>query len=274
MRAIVTRASALRSRVVSGHRYSRLAPKPLSRNQIMRIRQDIERVHRPDAIATSAGGSQRENGVPVHPAPRSRLRTLFPWVWALGLWGAVIAAGCLALVAPANSPGARGRSVPDWPQNCVIPIDGRHPTLLMFLHPLCPCSSASIDELREIAARCGDRARLHAVMLRTDSLERAGACVVERSLADVPGIQIWQDKGGAVARRFGVLTSGHVLLYDPSGRLTFSGGITPFRGHRGDNLGKSALLAAILNDRCDRAPTPVFGCPLFDFQPTVAEEDR
>jgi hypothetical protein len=156
----------------------------------------------------------------------------------------------------------------------MIPIDGRHPTLLIFLHPLCPCSSASIDELKEIVGRCGDHVRLHAVVLRTDSLVREGAGKIERSLAEVPGARIWPDAGGALARRFGVLTSGHVLLYDPSGRLTFSGGITPSRAHRGDNFGRSAILAAILGDPSDRGSAPVFGCPLFDFQPAGAREAR
>jgi hypothetical protein len=241
---------------------------------MMCTRQDIERVHRPDAIVTSAAGSRRESDVPVRSRPGSRLRALFPWVCALAVWGAVIAAGCLVLEAYATSPGARGRSLPDWPQNCVVSNDGRHPTLLIFLHPQCPCSSASIDELKEIVERCGDRARLHAVVLRTDALEREGVADIERSLADVRGIRIWPDQGGALARRFGVFTSGHVLLYDSSGRLTFSGGITPTRAHRGDNLGRSAILSAILGVSSDRGSTPVFGCPLFYIQPSVAEEAR
>ena len=37
-----------------------------------------------------------------------------------------------------------------WPQDSVIPLDGRRSDALMFLHPFCPCSSASVDELSEI----------------------------------------------------------------------------------------------------------------------------
>ena len=159
-----------------------------------------------------------------------------------------------------------GRALSDWPRGTVIPLDHRHPTLLIFLHPLCPCSSASVDELEELVRRTGDRVGLHAVVLRTASLQTEGSGDVERSLADVPAIKIWQDMDGAEARRFGVLTSGHVLLYEPGGRLIFSGGITRSRGHRGDNFGRSALLAAIHGERIDRGSIPVFGCPLFDFQ--------
>ena len=106
------------------------------------------------------------------------------------------------------------------------------------------------------------------------SRDGEGARVIERGLANVPGITIWHDGGGSLARRFGVLTSGHVLLYDSSGRLIYSGGITASRGHRGDNFGRSALLAAILGAPPSRGSNPVFGCPLFEFQPDEAEEAR
>ena len=256
---------------------TRLASDAFPREQMMCSQQDIEQVHRPDAIVASAPiatKTRHERDAPIYSAAGCRLRALYPWICALAGWGAVIAAGCTVLEVYATSPGAAGRSLADWPQNCVIPIDGRHPTLLIFLHPLCPCSSASIAELSEVVGRHGDRVRPHAVVLRTDALEREGAGLIERSLADVPGITTWHDDGGALARRFGVLTSGHVLLYDRSGRLTFSGGITASRGHRGENFGKSALVAAILGDPCDRSALPVFGCPLFEFQSNVAEEAR
>ena len=234
---------------------------------------DMERVHRPDAIANGAAGSRRENENPAQFGRGIRLRA-----FAVGLrthrlghldrrWRS--GAGSIRDLA-----GARGGSLPDWPRDCVIPIDGTHPTLLIFLHPHCPCSSASVDELREIIGRCGDRVRAHAVVLRTDSLEREGAGVIERSLESVPGIQIWKDTDAFLARHFGVLTSGHVMLYGPSGHLIYSGGITPSRGERGDNFGRSAVLAAILGDSFNRSSIPVFGCPLFDLDPTAAQEAR
>lgn len=255
---------------------TRRSPEPFPRDQMMNARQDTEPVHRPDSIIASAASAtvaRHEEDGSVRSRPVSRLHALIPWVCALAGWAAVIAVGLMVLEAYATSPGARGRSLVDWPQSCVIPIDGEHPTLLIFLHPLCPCSSASIDELNEIVARYGDRVRMHAVVLRTVTLEKRGAGAIERSLAAVPGMKIWNDNGGALAHRFGVLTSGHVLLYDSAGRLTYSGGITPTRGHRGNDSGKSAISEAILGAQFDRSPTPVFGCPLFEFRPTIAEEE-
>ena len=68
-----------------------------------------------------------------------------------------------------------------------------------------------------------DRVAVHLVSLHTDYLERSG-----RERVDPPGVTSWDDAGGKLAQRFGVLTSGHVLLYDTDGRLLYSGGITPF----------------------------------------------
>jgi hypothetical protein len=70
------------------------------------------------------------------------------------------------------------------------------------------------------------------------------------------------DVGGAEASRFGARTSGYVLLYDASGKLTFQGGITGSRGHAGENIGRRTLQRIL-----DAEPGPmhehaVYGCAL------------
>jgi hypothetical protein len=202
----------------------------------------------------------------------SRMHALLPWVCLLAAWVTAVAAGCAALAAYAAAPGAMGQTLRDWPPNSVIPLDKDRPTLLMSLHPLCPCSSASVDELCELVGRCRNRVSAHVLILRTPSLNRERGARFDRSLASVPEITTWDDESGALSRRFGVLTSGHVLLYDPGGRLLYSGGITPARGHRGDNAGRTAVLAEILGEPCERPGTPTFGCPLFESQPPLNGE--
>jgi hypothetical protein len=204
----------------------------------------------------------------------SRFQSLFPWIFLVTVWAVAIAAGVVVLQAYATSPGASGRALPHWPQDSGIPLDGRRPTLLLFLHPACPCSRASVDELDALFSLCRDRVTAYVVRLRTPSLDRQGEHALDRSSGRCEGITIWDDDGGALARRFGVLTSGHVLLYDARGRLLFSGGITPARGHGGDSSGRSAVVAGILGARLDRATTPVFGCPLFEPGPVQKAEVR
>jgi hypothetical protein len=198
----------------------------------------------------------------------------FPWICLIGVWGMAVSGGCLILQTYAASPGAPVQPPAAWPDRRVIPLDARRPTLLMFLHPLCPCSSASVDELSEILARSANRVAAHAVILRTSSKTLEAGPRIDGSLSELPGLTIWYDEGGALARRLGVRTSGHVLLYDLRGRLLYSGGITPARGHRGDNYGRAAVLAEIFGKAADGCSLPAFGCPLFDSQPEPAAEAR
>jgi hypothetical protein len=214
-------------------------------------------------LAAGSGDAFDGWGLPL------RMASSHGWGILMLFWALALAAGFLGLTAYANRPGEAGPSPRDWPWDCVIPLDGRRPTLVMFLHPLCPWSRASIDELAEVIARTKDRVAVNAVLLRAHSLENEGV-----DLNGLPSITSWDDNDGTLARRFGVLTSGHVLLYDPGGRLLYSGGITASRGHRGENLGRSALLAAILGAARDSGRIPVFGCPLFEPRKTRTELPR
>jgi hypothetical protein len=122
-------------------------------------------------------------------------------------------------------------------------------------------------------SRAAGRVSAHALLLLPAHLpERWRGSAIEQDLAVLPDVVTYQDRGGGEARRFGVATSGHVLLYDAQGRLTYSGGITSARGHRGDNYGRDAVLAQILGKERDRPGNPVFGCPLATPQPPVMEE--
>ena len=87
------------------------------------------------------------------------------------------------------------------------------------------------------------------------------------SAQQIPDVDVRIDYQGEMAARFGAQTSGHVVLYDDSGRLVFSGGITAARGHEGDNLGANTIVSLIKGDKSGNDQSPVFGCPL-----TSAEE--
>src|SRR2546421_7651309 len=53
-----------------------------------------------------------------------------------------------------------------WPAQSTLIRDARRPTLLMFLHPHCPCSRASLAELSVLASECRDRAAFQVVVVR------------------------------------------------------------------------------------------------------------
>ena len=187
---------------------------------------------------------------------------------ALSLWGLTVGTSFLLLGQYHARPGDPGSPAEHWPVEAALRPQGAGSQLLLFIDPRCPCSRASLSELAHVSAQCQGRFTPVVVLVKTDQLpqgwSRSG---LDRAIAAVPGIQLWDDRLGEETRRFGVTTSGHVLLFDPRGDLRFSGGITPSRGHEGDCYGRDALIGLILGKPgTDRKP-PVFGCPVVD--PTV-----
>jgi hypothetical protein len=87
---------------------------------------------------------------------------------------------------------------------------------------------------------------------------------LRRKAAAIPGVTVVTDVDGIEAHRFGAETSGHTLLFDATGRLVFSGGITESRGHAGDNVGENAIVSFINQQKKGTNQSFVFGCPLHD----------
>jgi hypothetical protein len=133
--------------------------------------------------------------------------------------------------------------------------------LVMFVHPHCPCGRAALDELKEIVRTAGPRLTVEVAFVGppTDREVPESWAAAER----IPGVTVrWAD--GREARAAGARTSGHVVLYDPTGAVRFRGGITISRGHRGPNPGRTAVQAALLDEVPQLSTAPVFGCPLED----------
>jgi hypothetical protein len=69
---------------------------------------------------------------------------------------------------------------------------------------------------------------------------------LRRSAAEIPGVTVMSDLDEAEADLFSAQASGQTMLYDASGKLLFSGGITASRGHSGDNAGSSSIVSFVL----------------------------
>ena len=177
-------------------------------------------------------------------------------------WGLTVGAGYLLLGDYHARRGRQGSPPDHWLSGALVSLDRTRPTLLIFLHPRCPCSRASKSELARVAARCRGQFAAHLFSFRPEGPAPGWDKFEPDDGYRVPGIRSWTDKGGSEALRFGVETSGHILLYDPSGRLLFSGGITPSRGHEGDNRGLDDLVNSIRGDLQGPWNSPVYGCPV------------
>ncbi|RZA08040.1 MAG: RedB protein [Proteobacteria bacterium] len=185
----------------------------------------------------------------------------------VGLWALALIFGLQALQAYGTSEGQRGGFSLRFPQDSQIKLAGTgKPSLLLFLHPECPCSRATLEELDRVLAATPNKPEVYAVFVvpKGWSTPRAKTALWLRA-SRMNGVTPVLDREGQEAKRFGAATSGQVYAYSPSGSLTFSGGITPLRGHNGDNPGRM-LLEKYLREGGEPtsvANWKVFGCALF-----------
>lgn len=194
------------------------------------------------------------------PAKRSGI-ALFWGMTALVLWGAAIAFGFLLLLGYKHRPQDAGTPPAHWPNLPALRLSPQPMTLLVFSHPHCPCTRATFRQLDYLLAAASNRADLHIVIVDPAAAGVADAPMT-RAAAQLSSAKLHFDDG-ELARSFGVKTSGHVLLYDGSGSLRYSGGVTPYRGHEGPSEGSEAL-KRLLGGASERlADAPVYGCPLF-----------
>ena len=187
------------------------------------------------------------------------------WLGALvAVWLAAATGGLWVVWAYDNRPGAAANPSSRWPAASRLAPAADGATLVLFAHPQCSCTPASLSELAEMLARVRARPRTYVVFLKPSSVadgwERTA---LWKTATQIEGVTVVRDDDGHEARRFGAATSGQIFLYDRQGVLEFSGGITSARGHAGDNPGRTALVSLVNQLETSQRRTHVFGCPLF-----------
>jgi hypothetical protein len=192
----------------------------------------------------------------AHPA--APVFALVPCVLATAL-GFYLLLGFNGTAAPQHSAPAV------WPAASEIALHPGKPAVLVFLHPLCPCSRATLHELDRVLALLSPadpHPDIHLLFVRSVKTPDWKGGDLWHDATRVRGAVPEWDEGGREAARFRALTSGAVLLYDVQGNLLFQGGVTGVRGHEGDNLGASRLLEALETGRPAGHLSQVFGCAL------------
>jgi hypothetical protein len=163
------------------------------------------------------------------------------------------------------APGAAGKTPSGWPAGTLLQLHREQHTLVMFVHPHCPSSRASIGELAIAMARTQKHLAASVLFVKPQGFADEWATTdLWRTAASIPGVEVRVDGDGIETRRFGAATSGHAILYAPDGQRLFAGGITASRGHSGDNAGRAALVSLVNTGSYERKETFVYGCPLFD----------
>ena len=207
------------------------------------------------------------NRMKAPPRKQRSLNPAIPLLWlGLAVWGT------LAMMSYSNRPGPADPAPAKWPAETTLPRPSKTPTLIMFVHPKCGWSKASVSELSCLMTNCHGRVNAYVLFL-TPAGQPADWAQSElwREAAAIPGVRAVPDRNGFEARLFRAETSGEVVLYGAEGRLRFQGGITLSRGHLGDNPGRTALQALICHQPSQVTQTPVFGCPLFRDNLTAAK---
>jgi hypothetical protein len=201
---------------------------------------------------------------PGAPCPL-RFRRKLIILTSLTLWLLVVGVGLSVLLGYENTPAVAAKPLASWPADSQIQREPDRPTLVMLVHPHCPCTRASIGELALLMAQTQGRLAAYVLFLKPAGFsENWEKTDLWQSAVGIPGVKPIIDYEGVEASRFKATTSGQSALYDVEGRLLFSGGITIARGHAGDNPGRSAIVSLVNTRIAEQTETPVFGCPLFD----------
>ncbi|MBI4854088.1 MAG: hypothetical protein HY819_20015 [Acidobacteria bacterium] len=179
------------------------------------------------------------------------------------LWLLAIFFGLYLLNNHANSPSKSAIAPTLWPQETKLSLSKSSATVILFAHPKCPCTRATLGELAKFTTQTQNKAKVYVLFTKPknspDDWQQTDILEIAKNIS---GVEIKIDPGGEEANLFQTFTSGQTLVYNPQGKLLFSGGITSARGHSGDNLGLSAITSIINKNITPIEKTPVFGCTL------------
>jgi hypothetical protein len=168
------------------------------------------------------------------------------------VWCGALAAGAHEIYAYSTQPGDRAEAPARWPVESTLAGPDDRAAIVMFVHPACPCSRASLAELAAIAEST-DAAIQIVFPTSGEGWEAAGR---------VRGATRILDPLAGESARFGARTSGHVVVYDRAGALRYAGGITGSRGHRGTNVGRQTVERIVAGSSDRDTSHVVFGCGL------------
>ncbi len=124
-----------------------------------------------------------------------------------------------------------------------------------IIHPLCPCSKATLQLLAEAAQTAENSPSIDVIFCG----EPKSSKNVQLAKA-IPGATIEFISEQQSKDRFDSATSGQIFVWQ-KGKLTFSGGITDARGEDAKGAAFTQFKRA-LQGNSESGVTPVYGCPL------------
>lgn len=193
------------------------------------------------------------------------INKLFQWqVLAVAVWLISLVIGLKILWNYQTTPGEQLKKTPRFHNTSLLQLASQQPTLIMFAHPQCPCTSASILELQGVEQKLRGLVKIKVFFIQPASKDRSWVESSSWALAKkIPDAEVAIDRLGTMAKFFNAQVSGETVLYSKNGDLIFEGGITPSRGHVGDNHGTEAIIEAVRTGTASINKTQAYGCGLF-----------
>ncbi len=187
-------------------------------------------------------------------------RTVIRLVAGIVLWLAGIFAGFCALQRYSLTPGPAFAPQPAAQEFLAAQRRPGRALIVMAIHPLCPCTDASLAELGDLLAR--SRGACDAVLLQYQPATGVPDWPVDATPQKLGGVTVpvYLDRGGVIGAALGAATSGHTVFVDAHGDIRFHGGLTLARDHRGRAPGQDAILDVLGGGHPSLSTAPVFGC--------------
>jgi hypothetical protein len=194
-------------------------------------------------------------------ASRPAVGTFVIVIAAVALWLLGILCWFLFLTEHGFRPGVATNFHQDWPQESHLVPGSDTYTVVLFAHPECPCTPASLAETERLRTLVGDSFHLIVVFADDPAFNLSQSRNFHQASAWKDAV-LFRDTDGREIDLFGARTSGQVLIFDKDRRLLFKGGITESRGHEGDNDNLQRAISVCRSPASEVAVTPVYGCSL------------
>lgn len=180
------------------------------------------------------------------------------------LWLWLVLLGINKLNSYANTPGESATASATFPILSRVQTQKGKSTLILFVHPKCGCSVATVAEMARLYPKISSNAIVNIVFLKPEGFSEDDVrSDLWASAQKITGAHLTIDSENREADLYGAKTSGQTFLYDFSGLLVFEGGLTPSRGHMGDSKGQQDILSYFLNQSTwGPSKASVFGCGL------------
>lgn len=135
-----------------------------------------------------------------------------------------------------------------------------YPLTLLFLHPECPCSDASIYEITQMQKLNSEMNFKIIISYPKNTYNKwVSSNRAKRQLLKNKSIELIDDKNNVLSDAFGASTSGVTLIFKEENNLVFAGGITPSRGHLGRTIAHEIIKEASL---FSFTKNEVYGCSI------------